>query len=117
MLVIFALNNYHHQTFSATIHQFCFKNIDILIGSMSLNFLANVLLLNALYLFRCMNFAGSPYFHPICILVCSCNKLQQVGCREQKLHSKGFRMQVSCSMENCCYCLATADRKHSIFLN
>lgn len=46
-LVIFALNNQRHQTFSATVHQFYLKAFNILIGSISLIFLANVLLFTA----------------------------------------------------------------------
>lgn len=43
--------------------------------------------LTYLFLSRSTIIAGFPYFHWICILLCSCSRPQQVKCREQKPHT------------------------------
>lgn len=52
------------------------KNLPRIFGKCSLTYL---------FLSRLINIAGFLYFH--CILLCSCRRAQQVGCRVQKLNT------------------------------
>lgn len=57
--------------------------------------------LTYLFLSRSMNFTGFPYIHRVCILLCSCRRPQQVGCRERKPHTKinAFKWKVLAQLE------------------